>query len=61
MEEETLLNVTEVAKRLRVSRPTIYEWCAKGILPHIRMGVRMLRFRETDIEKYKNRRSKGRP
>ena len=61
MDAEILLNVKEVAQRLRISVPTVYDWAAKGILPHIRLSDRVLRFRETDIEKYKTRRTKGRP
>jgi len=36
--EETFLTVQEVARRLRVSRSTVYALCAEGLLPHARVS-----------------------
>jgi excisionase family DNA binding protein len=36
--EEPFLTVREVARRLRVSRSTIYALCAEGRLPHARVS-----------------------
>jgi excisionase family DNA binding protein len=37
-QRETFLKVSEVARRLRVSRPTIYRRISEGQLPAIRVG-----------------------
>jgi excisionase family DNA binding protein len=35
---DCLLTVAEVARRLRVSRATVYKLVAEGKLPHVRIG-----------------------
>jgi excisionase family DNA binding protein len=45
---DCLLTVAEVARRLRVSRATVYKLVAKGKLPHVRIG-NSIRF-PSDIE-----------
>lgn len=46
--EETL-TVPEVAKMLRLSRQTIYNFVRDGKLPHFNVGTKV-RFRRADIE-----------
>ena len=41
-EQPVLLTLAEVARRLRVSRATVYAWAADGTLPVIRLGPRPL-------------------
>jgi excisionase family DNA binding protein len=44
-----LLNLKEVAKLLGISENTVYAWTSKGIIPHIKLGSRCLRFGEEEI------------
>jgi len=37
---ENLLNVKQVADLLGVSRATIYEWCSRRQIPHLKVGRR---------------------
>jgi excisionase family DNA binding protein len=41
-ERSVLLTLADVARRLRVSRATVYVWAADGTLPVIRLGPRPL-------------------
>lgn len=36
------LNVHEVAVRLGVSSRTVYGWCERGVIPHLKIGQRVL-------------------
>ncbi|MBI3601865.1 MAG: helix-turn-helix domain-containing protein [Candidatus Omnitrophica bacterium] len=58
---ERLLKINEVSDMLQVSRKTIYNWVCYGYIPHFKVyntrghgGV--LRFRESDLEKWLQRR-----
>jgi excisionase family DNA binding protein len=42
------LTITELSIYLKVSRPTIYVWLAKNLIPYIRINQRVIRF---DLEK----------
>lgn len=44
-----LLAFQEVCALLQVKPSTLYAWCAKGIIPHLRVG-RLLRFSQQDLE-----------
>ena len=44
-----LLTFEEVCTLLQVKPSTLYAWCAKGIIPHLRVG-RLLRFSQQDLE-----------
>ena len=48
-----LLNVQEVAELLGVRKSTIYQWTSQEYIPHIKVG-KMVRFKDTDIEKWLN-------
>lgn len=60
MEEEALLSVIEVAKKLEVTRQRVYVWIRSGRIPHIKIDVPyekfpVIRIKESDcqIPKYK--------
>jgi excisionase family DNA binding protein len=46
-----LLTVREAAEYLGVSRQTVYEWKAQGILAHVKLG-RKLMFRQRDLDEF---------
>ena len=48
---EDLLTVKEVAKKLKVSRPTVYTFIGLGLKP-IKLGARSVRFRHTEVERF---------
>ncbi len=47
----------EVARRLEVSRATVYALCARGLLPHARVGVGrgVIRVNEQDLRVFLER------
>jgi PTS system nitrogen regulatory IIA component len=53
MIEEDILTIEEVAKYLRVSERTVYEWAQRGELPAGKIGT-VWRFRKCDIEAWVN-------
>jgi PTS system nitrogen regulatory IIA component len=50
-----ILTIEEVAKYLRVSERTVYEWAQKGEIPAGKIGTAW-RFKKTDIERWVNER-----
>jgi excisionase family DNA binding protein len=60
-EGAALLSVIEAARRLNVSRATVYNLCASGELPHRRIGVAggRIRFAEEDLKEYLERKRVG--
>ncbi len=46
-----LLNIKEVSEKLGVSKNTVYDWCAYGRIPHIKVG-KFLRFNIEDINNW---------
>ncbi len=46
-----LINVTEAAEMLRLSKYTIYKYSSQGILPKVKIGNRVS-FRSTDLEEF---------
>lgn len=46
---EPLLNAAEAARLLNVPRTTLYELVRSRGLPHVRIGVRGLRFTRADL------------
>ncbi|MBP5403051.1 MAG: PTS sugar transporter subunit IIA [Treponema sp.] len=51
--EEDILTIEEVAKYLRVSERTVYDWAQKGEIPAGKIGT-VWRFKKTEIEKWVN-------
>ena len=55
MMEDTILTIEEIAKYLRVSERTVYEWTQKGEIPAGKIGT-VWRFKKSEIEKWVNNR-----
>ncbi|MCR4790513.1 MAG: PTS sugar transporter subunit IIA [Treponemataceae bacterium] len=53
--EDDILTIEEVAKYLRVSERTVYDWAQKGEIPSGKIGT-VWRFKKADIEKWVNER-----
>ena len=45
----TLLLVTEVADKLKVSNRSVYRYIKKGLLPAVHLGTRTIRVRNEDL------------
>ena len=48
MSQTEFLTVAELAKVLKVSESTVYEWTKKGRLRAVRLGRKTIRFRLCD-------------
>ncbi len=53
--EDDILTIEEVAKYLRVSERTVYDWAQKGEIPAGKIGT-VWRFKRSEIEKWVNER-----
>ena len=53
MDEEAILTIEEVAKYLRVSERTVYDWAQKGKIPSGKIGT-VWRFKKSDVERWIN-------
>ena len=53
--DEDILTIDEVAKYLRVSERTVYDWAQKGEIPSGKIGT-VWRFKKSDLEKWVNER-----
>jgi len=53
MIEDNILTIEEVAKYLRVSERTVYDWAQKGEIPSGKIGT-VWRFKKNDIEQWVN-------
>lgn len=51
--EDDILTIEEVAKYLRVSERTVYDWAQKGEIPSGKIGT-VWRFKKAEIEKWVN-------
>ncbi|MBQ3838307.1 MAG: PTS sugar transporter subunit IIA [Treponema sp.] len=51
--DEEILTIEEVAKYLRVSERTVYDWAQKGEIPAGKIGT-VWRFKKSEIEKWVN-------
>jgi excisionase family DNA binding protein len=49
---EPLLNADQAARLLHVPRSTLYELVRSRGLPHVRIGLRGLRFTRTDLARW---------
>jgi PTS system nitrogen regulatory IIA component len=59
MIDDDILTIEEVAKYLRVSERTVYDWAQKGEIPSGKIGT-VWRFKKSDIEKWVDDRLSGR-
>ena len=55
MQDDDILTIDEVAKYLRVSERTVYEWAQKGEIPAGKIGT-VWRFKKSELEKWVNER-----
>jgi PTS system nitrogen regulatory IIA component len=53
MTDDDILTIEEVAKYLRVSERTVYDWAQKGEIPSGKIGT-VWRFKKSEIEKWVN-------
>lgn len=58
MNQDTLLNVKQVAQYLQLKESTIYSWAQDGKIPAIKIG-RTWRFRRVDLDNWLKRHLKG--
>ena len=58
MEQDTLLNVKQVAQYLQLKPSTIYSWAQGGRIPAFKIG-RTWRFRRTDLDAWLERHLRG--
>lgn len=52
-----LLTIEDVAALLKVSPKTIYNWTYRDIIPHLKLGRGILRFRREEIIGWMNQQS----
>jgi len=56
MDDDAVLDAQDAAILLRVRPGTVYDWAARGVLPHIRIlaGKKraVIRFRKTDLDRF---------
>lgn len=48
-----LITVRQAAEELQVRPNTVYRWRARGLLRPVRLGTRAVRFRRSEIERFK--------
>ena len=60
MAEPEILTVEDVAKYIRVSERTIYDWAQKGVIPCGKLGTSW-RFKRSEIESWVNKRLTAHP
>ena len=58
--EDDILTIEEVAKYLRVSERTVYDWAQKGEIPAGKIGT-VWRFKKSEVEKWVNERLSSGP
>lgn len=58
MNEESLMDIRQVAAYLQINEATAYSWAQKGKLPGIKIG-RIWRFRREDIEAWLDTNMRG--
>ncbi len=51
-DRDRLLTVSEIADYLQVKPKTVYTWVSKGIIPCIRKGKHLVRFRREKVDKW---------
>ena len=56
--EDSILTIEEVAKYLRVSERTVYDWAQKGEIPSGKIGT-VWRFKKSEVERWVDERLSG--
>ena len=51
-DSDEVMTAEEVSGLLKVSLVTVRRWTASGYLPHMHLGLRMVRYRRDMIEKW---------
>ena len=46
---EKLLSIDEISELLGIAKATIYSWTSQNKIPHIKLSSRILKFRESEI------------
>lgn len=49
---EALLTYAQVAAELHVKKGTLFYWVSQGLIPHIRLAPRTVRFRREDLRRW---------
>lgn len=52
IENNDLMTAEEVRKLLKVSLVTVRRWTSSGYIPHVQLGLRMVRYRRDSIEQW---------
>ena len=58
-ENDDVMTAEEVSELLKVSLVTVWRWTSSGYLPHMHLGLRMVRYRRDMIEKWMNKKSQA--
>ena len=53
-DDDELLTVNEIAKRLKVNQQTVYNWIDRGSLHAVRVGSRRVRVTPSDLDAFLN-------
>lgn len=56
--DDELISVDDLAEIIKIDKQTIYRWCKRKMMPHIRIGV-TYRFRKKEIIDWLNKNSVG--
>jgi excisionase family DNA binding protein len=61
MDDDAVMDAQDAASLLKVRPGTVYDWAARGVLPHIRIlaGKRrpVIRFRRADLDRFLHEKS----
>jgi excisionase family DNA binding protein len=49
---EQLIDIDDVSRMLLVSKNTLYDWCATGKIPYVKLGGKFLRFYSSEIAQW---------
>lgn len=53
---DELLSLTDICQRYHISKWTVYQWTSKNLIPHLKIGGKIL-FRENDLEEWERKSS----
>jgi len=56
---DAYLDYDELSTLLKLPKGTLYAWVHQGVLPHVRLGSRTVRFRRHEIEAWIDERSRS--